>query len=711
MSTITLELKSDLCAGTGAGYSSYVDTDISYDRYGLPCIPGRRMKGCLREAAEYYGIEPEAIDRLFGRPGSDKPGVLAIDNGYLPEADDIRRFIDTLDEKDRPSQAQVVDIFTHIHAMTAINEENGAAKPESLRFMRVLNRKKPGCDENLRFEFHCEDDGSPDTYATMRTVCQALRSIGSDRTRGLGAVRCDYRHPAAGGSADHGPIPSLAGEGPIRTLNLHIRNATPLLMTAASGDECLNYISGTALRGALAAIYLKHTPGGEPDARFNAIFYSDKMVFSNLYISDCAGGQSVPAPYYIRKLKSSDSRLDGEIISLFEDKQAFVEQRAFDGHCPDSRRSELENLTALAQEKPMRGRMLDPGTYTERPVLMERVYHHSVHGNSRTPYGADGDASLYTQTCISEGQFFRGSVTGPENLLMILKSLLERENLRLGMSRSAQYSRCEMVGDNPEIVDPAPQTGLSAGADDALVIILESDVIPTGKGEPIRSVIGEILPGDVGYEIDYRRTSVDYRMIRGYHAKRNMRSVPDRAMIMGSTVTVKLSGGGAEALKLKTPLTIGERRTEGFGRVRLASARALADESVRADPLPVGPARPDDVTAQPIGWFRDALRREQAFAAQDEGYRLFSELGSGLVSRDSSSSFIGRLMMMAEESDSWDNLAGRVSSIKNAKKKDLAANAVIRVRGKYAADFDAGKACLMTVLRLAKYGMKKKEAR
>ena len=91
MSVITVELKSDLCAGTGTGFSSFVDTDISYDRY----IPGRRLKGCLREAAEYYyGKDHGEIARVFGTAGGQEEalgtgggrmGVFKISNGYLEE--------------------------------------------------------------------------------------------------------------------------------------------------------------------------------------------------------------------------------------------------------------------------------------------------------------------------------------------------------------------------------------------------------------------------------------------------------------------------------------------------------------------------------------------------------------------------------------------------------------------------------------------------
>lgn len=51
MSRIKIILKSDLCAASGDGFSSVIDTDVSYDKYGFPVIGARRLKGCLRDAA------------------------------------------------------------------------------------------------------------------------------------------------------------------------------------------------------------------------------------------------------------------------------------------------------------------------------------------------------------------------------------------------------------------------------------------------------------------------------------------------------------------------------------------------------------------------------------------------------------------------------------------------------------------------------------
>lgn len=48
MDVIRITLHSDLCAGNGESRGNAVDTDIVLTAAGLPRIPARRLKGCLR---------------------------------------------------------------------------------------------------------------------------------------------------------------------------------------------------------------------------------------------------------------------------------------------------------------------------------------------------------------------------------------------------------------------------------------------------------------------------------------------------------------------------------------------------------------------------------------------------------------------------------------------------------------------------------------
>lgn len=60
MEYLKIVLQSDLCAGNGESIGNTIDTDVCMDAAGLPYIPARRLKGCLKQAA--FDIEKMSVD-------------------------------------------------------------------------------------------------------------------------------------------------------------------------------------------------------------------------------------------------------------------------------------------------------------------------------------------------------------------------------------------------------------------------------------------------------------------------------------------------------------------------------------------------------------------------------------------------------------------------------------------------------------------------
>ena len=85
---LKIELLSDLCVSAGETYNSYVDIDVVYDDYGLPYIPAKRVKGCIREAAlelvEWGVYDEKVFVSLFGKEGKEK-SLFSLDNAHLEE--------------------------------------------------------------------------------------------------------------------------------------------------------------------------------------------------------------------------------------------------------------------------------------------------------------------------------------------------------------------------------------------------------------------------------------------------------------------------------------------------------------------------------------------------------------------------------------------------------------------------------------------------
>lgn len=193
-----LELLSDTLIGSGEGGAN-IDSDIVFDDLGLPYIPGKRVKGCLRESAvevvemfevfEKSGIRLASmadIDAMFGKPGQSLSSILSFSNCYLKDYDSNRKWLEWLIKKYQGifSKEMILSTFSTIRQQTAI-DENGIAKLHSLRTKRVL---KKGFVFFGRIEPSIKLDDRLLGYLIY--IIRNLRYVGTNRNRGLGFVKC-----------------------------------------------------------------------------------------------------------------------------------------------------------------------------------------------------------------------------------------------------------------------------------------------------------------------------------------------------------------------------------------------------------------------------------------------------------------------------------------------------------------------------------------
>lgn len=193
---LNIELLSDTLIGSGEGWGATIDSDIVFDKYGLPYIPAKRIKGCLRESAvevlemfERVNIgfaSQKEIDSLFGEAGSEESGELSFSNAYIEYYASNKQWIEWLEDKHRNifSKDTVLNTFTSIRRQTAI-EKNGLKKKYSLRTSRVLIR-------GLKFSAKMETSEEVDIEKIdlLSFAARNLRHIGTNRNRGFGLVNC-----------------------------------------------------------------------------------------------------------------------------------------------------------------------------------------------------------------------------------------------------------------------------------------------------------------------------------------------------------------------------------------------------------------------------------------------------------------------------------------------------------------------------------------
>lgn len=172
-------------AGAGTGKGPSADAQAVKSQAGLPYLPGRTLRGLLREAvqlAEESALEvvpPGTTQRLFGAgpldPKRGESGVLRVSNAELPPE------IETWAASEAGGHARGSPASTLFHLVASTAIEEGVAKDKSLRVTEVA------LPVILRAHVHGPATG--DWQAPIRAALPLIRGLGSSRRRGLGRVQ------------------------------------------------------------------------------------------------------------------------------------------------------------------------------------------------------------------------------------------------------------------------------------------------------------------------------------------------------------------------------------------------------------------------------------------------------------------------------------------------------------------------------------------
>jgi len=203
MSTLSYQIEffSYWHASSGLTGGTYADLLVNRTREGLPYIPGRTLKGLLREAAEtMHGLHPELINAAFiQQVFGQKPTTDDEENENYTKAAEAFFTNATLSpylvhylsgegaatgedqaEKKREIEEQKKHLFKVV-ASTAIDGSTGTAKEHTLRQLEVT----------VPLTLQATIEQFPDTpgYQEMMAHCMKwVKRMGLNRTRGLG--RC-----------------------------------------------------------------------------------------------------------------------------------------------------------------------------------------------------------------------------------------------------------------------------------------------------------------------------------------------------------------------------------------------------------------------------------------------------------------------------------------------------------------------------------------
>lgn len=176
----TIEFYSQWHCGSGLSAGADVDALVVKDRNGMPYVPGKTVKGLVREAVEnlmQFTVANKSglIDKAFGKEG------VATGSAHFGNA--------KLDAKERDAivKANAAQFLYNKVTTTAISDE-GTAQDHSLRSIETV----------VPCKLYGEITGVPEELAgdIVRSF-GLIKRIGHKRTRGLG--RCDIRPTEKGG--------------------------------------------------------------------------------------------------------------------------------------------------------------------------------------------------------------------------------------------------------------------------------------------------------------------------------------------------------------------------------------------------------------------------------------------------------------------------------------------------------------------------------
>lgn len=608
--TLEISLKSDLCAGSGYSYAGIVDSDICHDEWGIPYIPAKRIKGCLRETAEqilYSKYDGKQVEELFGSAGEKNPSDLFLGNAYIENYNNVKTI---LCEKKEDGNAgryydtqSILEQFTTVVGQTSMDE--GAADPSTLRYTRVVNRFSPMICNRTEHDkgemvFCAEISCQADMWEMLENAVKGTRHIGLKRNRGMGNICCKLIPDQEGngsGRETQGEDAKLErskdwiyeSDLPDEKVRLtySIKNIEPLMMSARQENRSEGYIPGQVMLGCLASRYLSGSGKSaymndektEYEEEFKDLFLNGKTIFTNLYPAK-GGKVYYPAPEYINKLKKT-----GKLVNTIEHavyKCSGDGDRDYDtggGNLPKKLKGKF---VALSGNK-----------VSVHEVKKDIVYHHSH--TKKNESGQEG--LLYGMEILRQGQVFEGGIILDKKYVDILKALLVSGDFYLGKSKSSQYGRCQLT-EGRKKEDRLPGNKIPAGHY-AVVTFLSNTILLDGKDrdtteqngtgkdeegqdgtgrfqvyfEEVKEAVKTALKlketAEAKEEKDYT-ACLQTTTATGYMGTWNLRKDAVPAVRAGSCLVYCIGEEFPEGIYF-----IGERNAEGYGQVLVEEANTM----------------------------------------------------------------------------------------------------------------------------------------
>jgi len=189
--TLVVDIHGYWHPGTGRGSGFHLDALSHENSRGLPALPGRSLKGLLRDAAEraaawgWPGLDGDFVVQMFGRRSDEagsSPGLIRLSDAALPE---------TIAGALAADRDLVAGLYRDLFA-TAMNEY-GVALDKSLRGLRAVVPLTLEAEISL---LPGQDAAPPDWPERLRRCLPLIRAVGGHRSRGFGRATLSLKEAA-----------------------------------------------------------------------------------------------------------------------------------------------------------------------------------------------------------------------------------------------------------------------------------------------------------------------------------------------------------------------------------------------------------------------------------------------------------------------------------------------------------------------------------
>ena len=533
---IKIQLLSDLCTYSGESYNSMVDADVSYDRYGIPNIPAKRLKGCIREAAlemkELGMISQDQFEEIFGKEGEQR-AAFSLSNACIFDYEETTDALNCCPYEELKTPQNVLDQYTCTRTQTAVDPESGVADENSLRTIRVVRK-------GLRFQAECNWEKEVSAPEILGQAVSLVKHIGMARTRGLGMVDMVLV------DTEQRKRPHVLFEkkqlGEQNCIRYVIRLKSSLICKSPQGNQTVteDYIAGSKILGLIAGSMKK-------DEYRELISGSRELTVSNAYVMN---GKKRCTPARISFYKEKDQSYDSEGNMWLKDMLLVQDNE------------EIRNRQMVPAKIPY---MDDEGCV--QTVTTEISYHHQRPEDKSVgrATGEDG-SSFYQLSAISQGQSFCGYIYADRGQAeRIIEAVNGLGEIRMGYGRSSEFGAVDFVLDQVLPVKNNSQKAKTA------VVTLVSDMLLYNERGMLSTdiqVLEQYLRSLTGAEdLKIENPYLRFAVTGGYNVTWKCRKPISYAFGKGSVFLIN-SASEVDFGSLDGSF-IGERVSEGYGEIQV----------------------------------------------------------------------------------------------------------------------------------------------